>query len=115
MKGLPHAHWGNEMFQLKRDLGFLLGQTALFESIRKLIALADSQKELRLGSQFQRLHAAPFQCGCQSSEVHVGRDVLLSRSLVWIRSCSLLAVGHYCVEMPTRKLLFPRIPVIDCD
>ena len=48
------------MLELQGDLGSLLRQLAGFESIRELIGLANSQKELGLGQRAMHGHAILF-------------------------------------------------------
>ena len=82
------------MFQLQSDLGALLGHTAVFEGVGKLIALSDSHHELGLGEKPLCLHAIFFRRGRERGEVDVRREVLVARGFVGIRSDGVLAICH---------------------
>ncbi len=46
VEGLSHAGGGNEMLELERHLGALLGEAAIFKGIGELVGLADPHQEL---------------------------------------------------------------------
>src|SRR6266576_505330 len=115
MKTFAHTRWGDQMLELQRDFGALLRQTAIFKGITKLILLTDSHQKLRLRKQWLNLHAVLFGSRGQRREIYVRGDVLLSRGLVRICSCRVLAECHQRAAMPSRKLLLPRVAVVDDD
>src|SRR2546430_3933479 len=62
---------------LFRSLGFGL---SVVVKVRELIGLPQRQQERSLGSEFDRFQARPLPPGLQRREIHVGRQVLFSRS-----------------------------------
>jgi hypothetical protein len=62
MEAFSHSGGRDEVFELKRNLGSFLQQSAFFEGIGELIVLPDSQQKLRLRQQGLDLHAAPLGC-----------------------------------------------------
>src|SRR5207253_9886642 len=115
MKAFAHTRRGDQMLELQRDFGALLRQTAIFKGITKLILLTDSHQKLRLRKQWLNLHAVLFGSRGQRREIYVRGDVLLSRGLVRICSCRVLAECHQRAAMPSSKLLLPGVAVVDDD
>ena len=103
------------MLELQSDFGPLLRQAAIFESIGKLIRLSDSHQKLRLGQKRLRLHAILFRRRGQRREVHVRREVLLTRGCIGIGSGRVLTVCHQGPTMAPAKLLRARVTVVDRD
>ena len=55
LKRFSHALGRDEVLELERDLGALLGKLAILECVGKLRFFADADQELRLGEQGERL------------------------------------------------------------
>src|SRR6266571_4084025 len=77
-----HARGRNQVFELKRDLGALLGHVAIFKCVGELGALADAHQKLCLSDEGQMVKAGVFASTPQGGEVYLGCDVLLAWGLV---------------------------------
>ena len=103
------------MFELQRDLRALLCQAAIFERIRKLIRLADAHQKLRLRDQLLRMHSKVLRRRRQRREVHIRRNVLLSRSFIRICADRMLSDRFQCSPMTSGELFLARISIVDDD
>ena len=92
-------------------LGFGL---SVVVKVRELIGLPQRQQERSLRSEFDRFQARPLPPGLQRREIHVGRQVLISRRRIEILAHSMSPV---CQQSPAHvaliKQLRPSMPVID--
>src|SRR6266571_1506950 len=108
-----HARGRNQVFELKRDLGALLGHVAIFKCVGELGALADAHQKLCLSDEGQMVKAGVFASTPQGGEVYLGCDVLLAWGLV--RSaldCVLPEYGDRA-SMPASEQLISGIAVVD--
>src|ERR1700689_5507464 len=110
---LSHAGRGDQVFKLQGNLRSLLWDATILEDVGKLILLANPHQKSRLRKQFLDSHtgfrASTSKCG----EIHVGRQILLSRSLIGIRTCGVMPVSHQRAAVMAGELLVASVTVID--
>lgn len=85
VKALAHGFRQDEMVDLQGDFGALLRKAAGLEGVGKLGLLTDTEEQLRLGDEAERLEATRFCHVLKGGEVNVGGDVLLAGGFVGIR------------------------------
>ncbi len=102
-------------FSCNATLARSWGSFAFLKCVPKLRLFSDTEEELRLCQQCQRLESALNASGSQRREVDMGGDVLLAWRFVRRRAGGVLTVTHDGVAMASRQLLFPRVAVINHD
>ena len=101
------------MFELERNFGALLRETAIFECVGKLVRFPDPHQKLGLGPQVLNLHAGLRDRGGEGSEVDVRGQILLAGSLVRVRAGRVLAIGHQGPAVASGKLFVAGVAVVD--
>src|ERR1035438_3666130 len=115
LKSLAHGFGTDEVLELQCDLGAFLREFAILKRIGELGFFPNADEELRLREQSNWFESQFTAARSERGEVHVGRDVLLTRSFIRRRTRLMSAIGHQGIAVTSGKLLFAGVAVVDQD